>query len=144
MFDCYAAEKNYINWKQEENTRILSPQDSLGQVFGREHNGRVRGMGFGPVPTQVFGQNSYMGSSSSTQTKITRLESELEVERQKVQTLQASQKIMGNFFVSLLRSHEKEVPLELTSLIECGWESDVENAGQESENNFAEQNEEQE
>ncbi|KAM7265822.1 hypothetical protein ACFE04_003505 [Oxalis oulophora] len=87
--------------EQDENARILSPQDSLGQVFGSEHNGRVRGIGFGPVPTQVFGQTSYMGSSSSTQTKITRLESELK-------------------------------------------ESDVENARQESENSFAEQNEEQE
>ncbi|KAM7266435.1 hypothetical protein ACFE04_004332 [Oxalis oulophora] len=129
--------------EQDENARILSPQDSLGQVFGSEHNGRVRGMGFGPVPTQVFGQTSYMGSSSSTQIKITRLESELKVERQKVQTLQASQKVMGNVLVSFLRSQGKEVPLELTSLI-VSTESDVENAGQESENNFAEQNEEQE
>ncbi|KAM7260525.1 hypothetical protein ACFE04_011198 [Oxalis oulophora] len=129
--------------EQDENARILSPQDSLGQVFGSEHNGRVRGIGFGPVPTQVFGQTSYMGSSSSTQIKITRLESELKVERQKVQTLQASQKVMGNVLVSFLRSQGKEVPLELTSLI-VSTESDVENAGQESENSFAEQNEEQE
>ncbi|KAF7839790.1 hypothetical protein G2W53_008272 [Senna tora] len=29
--------------------------DSLGQVLGKESLGRVRGLGFGPSPTQVFG-----------------------------------------------------------------------------------------
>ncbi|KAM7278504.1 hypothetical protein ACFE04_005638 [Oxalis oulophora] len=47
--------------KQDENARILSSQDSLGQVFGSEHNGRVRGMSFGPIPTQIAGKRSAFG-----------------------------------------------------------------------------------
>ncbi|KAJ1439242.1 putative transposase, Ptta/En/Spm, plant [Sesbania bispinosa] len=30
----------------------ISPNDSLGQVFGKEHSGRVRGVSFGVCPSQ--------------------------------------------------------------------------------------------
>ncbi|KAF7826407.1 putative transposase [Senna tora] len=33
----------------------ISEKDSLGQVLGKEQPGRVRGLGFGPSPPQVFG-----------------------------------------------------------------------------------------
>ncbi|KAF7826395.1 protein BPS1, chloroplastic-like [Senna tora] len=32
--------------------------DSLGKVLGKENLGRVRGLGFGPSPTQVFGHTT--------------------------------------------------------------------------------------
>ncbi|KAF7820768.1 uncharacterized protein G2W53_026223 [Senna tora] len=61
-------EKNQI-WKPREKERgkelikevlhILGSQinekDSFGQVLGKEQPGRVRGLGFDPSPTQVFG-----------------------------------------------------------------------------------------
>ncbi|KAM7262292.1 hypothetical protein ACFE04_021369 [Oxalis oulophora] len=89
--------------EQDENARILSPQDSLRQVFGSEHNGRIRGMGFGPVPTQVFGQTSYMGKRSAFGAYIINC---VNVGINKIATVET----MANLF----------------------QESDVENAGQES------------
>ncbi|RYR75652.1 hypothetical protein Ahy_A01g000226 isoform B [Arachis hypogaea] len=38
----------------DESTRILSENDSLAQTLGKEHPGRVRGMGHGPTPSQLF------------------------------------------------------------------------------------------
>ncbi|XP_057719909.1 uncharacterized protein LOC130934347 [Arachis stenosperma] len=38
----------------DETTRILSENDSLAQALGKERSGRVRGIGFGPIPSQLF------------------------------------------------------------------------------------------
>ncbi|XP_072062104.1 uncharacterized protein [Arachis hypogaea] len=38
----------------DESTRILSENDFLAQALGKEHPGRVRGMGHGPTPSQLF------------------------------------------------------------------------------------------
>ncbi|XP_057739898.1 uncharacterized protein LOC130957006 [Arachis stenosperma] len=38
----------------DKSTRILSENDSLAQALGKEHSGRVRGIGFGPIPSQFF------------------------------------------------------------------------------------------
>ncbi|KAK6147875.1 hypothetical protein DH2020_018787 [Rehmannia glutinosa] len=35
-------------------SQLVSHDDALGKVFGKEHPGRVRGMGFGPSPSNVF------------------------------------------------------------------------------------------
>ncbi|KAF7832807.1 hypothetical protein G2W53_015140 [Senna tora] len=67
----------------------ISEQDSLGQVLGKEHPGRVRGLGFGPTPTQVFGLSttrlgriplnySNGDTTNALQQEIVRLQSELE------------------------------------------------------------------
>nr|XP_025665050.1 uncharacterized protein LOC112763645 [Arachis hypogaea] len=42
----------------DESTRILSENDSLAQALGKEHPGRVRGMGHGPIPSQLFRPSS--------------------------------------------------------------------------------------
>ncbi|KAF7802497.1 hypothetical protein G2W53_041608 [Senna tora] len=67
----------------------ISEQDSLGQVLGKEHPGRVRGLGFGPTPTQVFGLSttrlgriplnySNGDTTNALQQEIVLLQSELE------------------------------------------------------------------
>ncbi|KAF7826633.1 mucin-1-like isoform X2 [Senna tora] len=67
----------------------ISEQDSVGQVLGKEHPGRVRGLGFGPTPTQVFGLSttrlgriplnySNGDTTNALQQEIVRLQSELE------------------------------------------------------------------
>ncbi|MED6113492.1 hypothetical protein PIB30_071296 [Stylosanthes scabra] len=38
----------------DQSTNELSQNDSLTQVLGKEHPGRVRGMGAGPCPTQMI------------------------------------------------------------------------------------------
>ncbi|MED6155918.1 hypothetical protein PIB30_009981 [Stylosanthes scabra] len=43
---------------RDASTKELSQNDSLTQVLGKEHSGRVRGLGSGPSPTQLFGQTS--------------------------------------------------------------------------------------
>nr|XP_025692568.1 uncharacterized protein LOC112794802 [Arachis hypogaea] len=48
------GEKIYEIEQLDESTRILSENDSLAQALGKEHPGRVRGMGHGPTPSQLF------------------------------------------------------------------------------------------
>ena len=35
---------------------IISPDDAVGKILGKEHSGRVRCLGLGVVPTRVFKQ----------------------------------------------------------------------------------------
>ncbi|XP_025635851.1 uncharacterized protein [Arachis hypogaea] len=42
----------------DESTRILSENDFLAQALGKEHPGRVRGIGHGPTPSQLFRPSS--------------------------------------------------------------------------------------
>nr|XP_025678846.1 uncharacterized protein LOC112778775 [Arachis hypogaea] len=41
--------------RKDESSKHLSQNDSLAQVLGKEQSGRVRALGAGPCPTQVFG-----------------------------------------------------------------------------------------
>ncbi|XP_057758641.1 uncharacterized protein LOC130979256 [Arachis stenosperma] len=40
--------------RQDGSSKHLSQNDSLAQIFGKEHPRRVRALGAGPCPTQVF------------------------------------------------------------------------------------------
>ncbi|KAL4277029.1 uncharacterized protein [Arachis hypogaea] len=42
----------------DKSTRILSENDSLAQALGKEHPSRVRRMGHGPTPSQLFRPSS--------------------------------------------------------------------------------------
>ncbi|XP_052107349.1 uncharacterized protein LOC127739783 isoform X1 [Arachis duranensis] len=42
----------------DESIRILSENDSLAQALGKEHPGRVRGIGHGPTLSQLFRPSS--------------------------------------------------------------------------------------
>ncbi|XP_015961673.1 uncharacterized protein LOC107485653 [Arachis duranensis] len=71
----------------DESSRVLSQNDSLAQVFGREKPGRVRGVGFGPTPSQLFGTNFQPSvnrvQEEETQRKLNELQTELEAEKLK-------------------------------------------------------------
>ncbi|RYQ89346.1 hypothetical protein Ahy_B09g096041 isoform D [Arachis hypogaea] len=41
--------------QHDESSRLLSQNDSVAQAFGKEHPGRVRGVGFRPTSSQLFG-----------------------------------------------------------------------------------------
>ncbi|XP_016168873.1 uncharacterized protein LOC107611467 [Arachis ipaensis] len=73
--------------QQDETSRVLSQNDSLAQVFGREKPGRVRGMGIGPTPSQLFGTNLQPSVNrvleEETQRKLNELQTELEAEKLK-------------------------------------------------------------
>ena len=83
-------------WKQDKLNEILnkggslqgerhagilwSTDDAFAQVMGKERCGRVRGVGFGPTPTERSGANlpCLTGSSSSeTAHRMTKLENSL-------------------------------------------------------------------
>nr|XP_029153368.1 uncharacterized protein LOC114927534 [Arachis hypogaea] len=73
--------------QQDESARMLSQNDSIAQIFGKEKPGRVRGMGFGPTPSQLFGPNSHAPVNGvqleETQRRLLELQAELEGEKLK-------------------------------------------------------------
>ena len=76
--------------------------DAFAKLFGKEHPGRVRGMGFGVCPSQVFKSSSghYGGTSSSCDhgpetAKIQQMEVELKENKATISLLQAQ----VNYFI---------------------------------------------
>ncbi|KAL4344632.1 hypothetical protein AHAS_Ahas11G0197800 [Arachis hypogaea] len=63
--------------QQPMESTVNSPLDALGVVFGKEHPGRVRGLGMGAVPTIAFKNNTTrisqmnVGSSNDVGTSST-------------------------------------------------------------------------
>ncbi|RYQ92797.1 hypothetical protein Ahy_B09g099038 [Arachis hypogaea] len=83
--------------RQDGSSKHLSQNDSLAQVLGKEHPGRVRALGAGPCPTQVFGNTAGQPSGfaeSNTEDKmmIAELTAKLEEERAKRQSIH---KVLG-------------------------------------------------
>ncbi|XP_072059106.1 uncharacterized protein [Arachis hypogaea] len=75
---------------------VNSPLDALGVVFGKEHPGRVRGLGMGAVPTIAFKNNTTrisqmnLGSSNDIGTSSTcgpNVQEELDTVKTQLQAL---------------------------------------------------------
>ena len=81
---------------EDDSSKEFSQNDSLSRALGKEHSGRVRGVGSGPCPTQVFGQTAHQLGGLSVnapvdhiiQTEMNDMKSQLEAERLKVQNLE--------------------------------------------------------
>ncbi|RYR30098.1 hypothetical protein Ahy_B01g054935 [Arachis hypogaea] len=103
--------KKFIDYRQKEETkeaivnierhdgssRNLLQNDSLAQVLGKEHPGRVRALGVGPCPTQVFGNAAGQPSDSAEpneeyERRIVELTAKLEEEQEKRQSIH---KVLG-------------------------------------------------
>lgn len=74
---------------------MSSEEDIYTKVFGKEHSGRVRGMGFGVCPSQLFEPTYRYGSSSNTSSfgaatssEYDKLRSDLEASNARVQALE--------------------------------------------------------
>ncbi|RYR39491.1 hypothetical protein Ahy_A09g045044 [Arachis hypogaea] len=83
--------------RQDGSSKNLSQNDSLAQVLGKEHPGRVRALGAGPCPTQVFGNAAGQPSGSAESNAedkrmIAELTAKLEEERAKRQSIH---KVLG-------------------------------------------------
>lgn len=63
-----------------------SEEDAFRTVIGKEHHGYVRGMGFGVCPSKVF-KGSGSTSTNGSPAQVNKLQSELETERARVDTL---------------------------------------------------------
>ena len=81
---------------QEDSSQhsVLSPDDAFGKVFGKEHPGRVRGLGIGACPTSVFGTSSQrFGGIHFSSTSSTHPASREEVDTLKSKLSQAKDKL---------------------------------------------------
>ncbi|RYR27150.1 uncharacterized protein [Arachis hypogaea] len=83
--------------RQDGSSKHISQNDSLAQVLGKEHPGRVRALGAGPCPTQVFGNAAGQPSGSAesnaeNKRMIAELTTKLEEERAKRQSIH---KVLG-------------------------------------------------
>ncbi|MED6189700.1 hypothetical protein PIB30_098586 [Stylosanthes scabra] len=92
--DVSRGEERIMDIEQyDESSRVLSQNDSLAQVLGKEHPGRVRGMGFGPIPSKLFGRNSQQtgegAQTQETQMVLEELRVELTSEKLKRQAVES-------------------------------------------------------
>ncbi|RYR28573.1 hypothetical protein Ahy_B01g052719 [Arachis hypogaea] len=83
--------------RQDESSKHLSQNDSLAQVLGKEHPGRVCALGAGPCSTQVFGNAAGQPSGSAEpneeyERRIAELTAKLEEEQAKRQSIH---KVLG-------------------------------------------------
>ncbi|RYR08795.1 hypothetical protein Ahy_B05g076625 isoform A [Arachis hypogaea] len=112
--------------QQDESSRVLSQNDFISQVFGKEKPGRVRGMGFGPTPSQFFGPNSHGPGNrvqlKETQRKLLELQAELEGEKLKSRKAMEDEataekkkmKAMESSLIYLFQRQGEELPLDIT------------------------------
>ncbi|RYQ90830.1 hypothetical protein Ahy_B09g096812 isoform F [Arachis hypogaea] len=112
--------------QQDESSRMLSQNDSIAQVFGKEKPGRVRGVGFGPTPSQLFGPNSHASGNGvqqeETQRKLLELQAELEGEKLKRKAMEdeaasdkKKMKAMESALIYLFQRQGEELPPEIAA-----------------------------
>ncbi|XP_016165100.1 uncharacterized protein LOC107607690 [Arachis ipaensis] len=120
--------------RQDGSSRHLSQNDSLAQVLGKEHPGRVHALSAGPCPTQVFGNvagqpSSSAGPNEEYERRIAELTAKLEEEQAKRQSIH---KILGY----LVQQQGGNLPAEVaTELAFLGGTPDSSSAGPSSSAN---------
>ncbi|RYR25319.1 hypothetical protein Ahy_B02g059017 [Arachis hypogaea] len=96
------------------------------KVFEKEKPGRVRGVGFGPTPTQLFGPNSHAPGNGvqleETQRKLIELQAELEGEKLKRKVMEDEaavekkrMKAMESALIYLFQRQGEELPLDIAA-----------------------------
>ncbi|RYQ95135.1 hypothetical protein Ahy_B08g090181 [Arachis hypogaea] len=111
--------------QHDESSRVLSQNDSIAQVFGKEKPGRVRGVGFGLTPTQLFGSNSHVPGNrveeEETQRKLFALHAELEGEKLKRKAMEdeaaadkKKMQAMERALIYLFQRQGEELPRDIT------------------------------
>jgi len=101
-----------------QSSQSASLNDSLAHVLGKEHSGRVQGLGFGPSPNQVFGTTTQFSgtpsSSNNTSTPVIqyvkKLEEKLETSQQEIRSLKSA---MAYIFTNIVGN----VPLEFAAML---------------------------
>ncbi|RYQ95922.1 hypothetical protein Ahy_B08g091308 [Arachis hypogaea] len=112
--------------QQDESSRVLSQNDSIAQIFGREKPGRVRGVGFGLTPSQLFGTNLQPSINrvqvEETQRKLNELQTELEAEKLKRKAMEDEAaadkkriKVMESALIYLFQRQDEELPPEIAA-----------------------------
>ncbi|XP_061341679.1 uncharacterized protein LOC133287999 [Gastrolobium bilobum] len=70
-----------------QNDGNMTHEEAYIHVFGKEHLGRVRGMGFGVCPSQILSSSSMGSSSTATQNEIKELKKQIETLQETVANL---------------------------------------------------------
>ncbi|XP_020963410.1 uncharacterized protein LOC110265020 [Arachis ipaensis] len=70
--------------QHDESFRLLSQNNLLAQALGKEHPDRVRGVGFGPTSSQLFGTTSHQSSDGAQREETQRVLLELQVAAEKL------------------------------------------------------------
>ncbi|RYR72793.1 uncharacterized protein [Arachis hypogaea] len=105
----------------DESTRLLSQNDSLAQALGKEHPGRVRGMGHGPTPSQLFRPSSQPPVDRAQQEETQRMLCELQAEvttanlKRKAMKRQAIESVLSY----LVQQHCGELPPDIAARMNC-------------------------
>nr|XP_025662034.1 uncharacterized protein LOC112757694 [Arachis hypogaea] len=121
-----AEMKERIEEIEEEDTsaRVLPQNDSI--AFGKEKPERVRGVGFGPTPSQLFGSNSHaLGNGvqlEETQRKLLELQAELEGEKLKRKAMEdeaaadkKKMQVMESALIYLFQWQGEELPPDIAA-----------------------------
>lgn len=92
---------------RQENSSLND--DAYTAVFGKEHSGRVRGVGFGVVPSQYFGSSSGArapSSSSGGNGEIIAMRQELDESKARVRDLEEKFAMLAQQFSLYTRGNE--------------------------------------
>ncbi|RYQ90833.1 hypothetical protein Ahy_B09g096812 isoform N [Arachis hypogaea] len=111
--------------KKKDGSYINDEARAIG-VFGKEKPGRVRGVGFGPTPSQLFGPNSHASGNGvqqeETQRKLLELQAELEGEKLKRKAMEdeaasdkKKMKAMESALIYLFQRQGEELPPEIAA-----------------------------
>ncbi|XP_015950074.1 uncharacterized protein LOC107474945 [Arachis duranensis] len=108
---------------QDVSSKELSQNDSLSQVLGKEHPGRVRGMGFGPCPTQCFRYIPQQSASSvqveDYQKEIAELKAEAAILKAERAEDKAKSQTMENLLRYLIQQQGGNLPPDVAANLEA-------------------------
>ncbi|XP_019150787.1 PREDICTED: uncharacterized protein LOC109147637 [Ipomoea nil] len=97
--------RNEMEKGSSSQSQCISQDDPLGKTLGKEHNGRVRGLGFGPCPSKVFNNTLRMNDKdyvSTLEKELAATKAQLQVQSDKLQVQSDMQKAMGGALVAIL------------------------------------------
>ncbi|KAJ1397630.1 hypothetical protein SESBI_31683 [Sesbania bispinosa] len=104
---CSRSEMYSVAQRRKDGTFVNDEAKQKSVIFGKEHPGHVRGIGFGVCPSQVigpayrFGNSTMSSSSGDSSSELTKLKTELEASNARVEALEQE--------VEKVRTLEQEV-----------------------------------
>nr|GMD41923.1 uncharacterized protein LOC109154559 [Ipomoea batatas] len=109
--------RNEMDQDSSSQSQYISKDDPLGKAFGKEHPGRVRGLGFGPCPSKVFNNTSSSSNDNQMKEYVANLEKELAATKAQLQVQNDMQKAMGGALVAILKKTFGKVPKQFVTLL---------------------------
>nr|GME18695.1 uncharacterized protein LOC109155020 isoform X1 [Ipomoea batatas] len=108
--------RNEMDQDSYSQSQSISQDDPLGKAFGKEHPGRVRGLGFGPCPSKVFNNTSSSSNDNQMKEYVSNLEKEIAATKAQLQVQNDMQKAMGGALVAIWK---KLLAKFLNNLLPC-------------------------